>query len=550
MKNIFSIILATLLFVGCEEGFLDVPPVDRISETAVWSDEGLAQAYVNAQYDLVASHLAPGNEPQHLNRYVNDAYSSYNFGNAESLRDGSLTPDNPLAGVMNYWETGFSYLKNINDFFDKIEEATEFDADKVSSMKGEMAFLRAYIYQTLLYSYGEVPIIDYVFSLNEDLTGITRDSYDDVFDFIMTDLDYVINESALPDKQSGSDWGRVSKDVARAFKSRLLLRDASIHYNPSNDETKWQAASDAALELIESGRYQLWTGDYRTMFLTQDNGEAIWQKCYNAASGHSYGYRSNATNVGGYGVDQPSENLNRAYEMTNGELPYAEGDEASLNPTINSESGFDPERYWENRDARWYALFGYNERPWAGIQIYTWDGSVGHDNTMTGYYTVKYIDPSGPWSESYPYTTPFTIIRYAEILLNYAEAQFELGFEDVAREYLNIVRQRAGQPGVPATLTGEDLRNKVYHERRVEFPFEMLRFYDIRRWEIAEEEMSQPLIGMKVTNDGTTVAPGPYSYEFYQLLPGNWDDTFYNMPIPRDEIQRSGGSLEQNPGYN
>ncbi len=542
MKKILSLLFIFSLFVGCEKDFLEVPPLDRISENAVWTDQNLVQAFVNAQYNVVQDHF--GNN---LHYYADEAYSPYNPGGSWHFRQNTLTQDVSLSGELNLWNTAYSYLRNINIFFEKIENTQGFDESVVLSMKGEMTFLRAYIYQILLYSYGGVPIIDKVFKLDEDLTGITRNSYQEVFNKIMADLDFVIEESNLPDKQSGSNWGRASKDVARAMKSRLLLRDASAYYTPVPSVAKWQAASDAAWELIDSKRYSLWTGDYAKMFLTAGNSEAIWQKLRTTASSTNYPYFANAPTVGGFGNHQPTENLSQAYEMTNGELPYLT--EGSLTPVINPASGFDSTQYWVNRDARWYAMFGYNGRIWGSGTIYTWKGVVSQDLSYTGYYTVKYIDQAGPWASNYPYTTPYTIYRYAEILLNYAEAQFELGFEDVARDYLNMIRRRAGQPDISASVTGSELRNKIRHERRVEFPYEGLRYYDIRRWDIAEEVSKIPIIGMQITNLGTKASPGPYNYKWVELLPGFWDDKQFLIPIPYAEIQKSGGSLAQNPGY-
>ena len=142
-------------------------------------------------------------------------------------------------------------------------------------------------------------------------------------------------------------------------------------------------------------------------------------------------------------------------------------------------------------------------------------------------------------------TTPYHIFRYAEILLNYAEAQYELGFEDEARDYMNLVRQRVDMPDVPETVTGTALRDRIRHERQVEFPYEGLRYFDIRRWEIAEEVMSRPIIGLVIDKNPDET----YSYSRIQLLPGFWDDKQYLTPIPYEEIQRSDLSLVQNPGW-
>ncbi|MBN2480788.1 MAG: RagB/SusD family nutrient uptake outer membrane protein [Bacteroidales bacterium] len=541
MKRILILFIAALL-ISCED-ILDVTPLDRISESSVWTDENLVQAYVNAQYNVVQD--AYGN---YFEACTDEAYIFNNAGHSWGFRENTITADDGLSGELAFWSGGYSTLRNIAIFFEKIDQTENFDPDIVIQLKAEMAFLRAYIYQIFLYSYGGVPIIDKVYTLTEELTGVTRNTFQEVYEYIMDDLDYVIEN--MVDKQPSSNWGRASADVARALKSRLLLRDASKHYNPGNNQAKWQAASDAAWELIESERYSLWTGDYPEMFWTVGHSEAIWQKLRTTASRTNYPYWNNAPTVGGYGNRQPTENLSRAYEMqANGLLPYT--DEFSLTPTVTPGSGFDPEQYWVGRDPRWYSIVGYNGREWSTGVIETWKGRVTQDASYTGSYSVRFLNPAWPWSASYPYDPPYTIIRYAEILMNYAEAQYELGFEDVARDYVNMIRERPGvdMPPLDETVTGEALKEAIIHERRVEFPFECLRYHDIRRWEIGDEVMGNPLLGMNIYNLGTREDPGPYEYEFVELLPGFWDDKHYLVPIPYAEIQRSEGSLTQNSGY-
>jgi hypothetical protein len=543
IKILYIVILSTL-FVSCDKDFLELTPTDKIAEELVWTDQNLVQCFVNAQYNCIQDNLSGD-----MQFFSDEAYSRYSSV-CPYLRRELLTPDNALTGELNYWSTAYSRIRNINMFFAGIDQAAEknkFDAAAVTQMKAEMSFLRAYIYQILLYSYGGVPIIEKVYELDETLTGVTRNSYQEVFDYIMENLDFVIDN--MPDKQSGKDWGRASADVARALKSRLLLRDASKHFNPTNSTSKWQAASDAAWELIEGERYSLWTGDYSEMFYTVGTCEAIWQRTRNSGNSIRYPFW-NLFAPKGYGNTQPTENLSLAYEMTNGELPIltwaTELEGGVYNNVINPASGYSMETHWQNRDKRWYTLCGYNGRSFAGGTIKTYEGAVQQDASETGYYSCKYIDPNETnWSSRHPYTTPSTMIRYAEILLNYAEAQFELGHEDVAREYLNKVRRRAEQPDVPDTVTGDDLLEKIYHERRVEFPLEGLRYYDIRRWEIAPETQSIPLMRLRIIKNSDE----SFSYSWTHILEGAWFDKYYNMPIPLDEIQRSDFSLEQNPGY-
>jgi hypothetical protein len=536
MKKILIFFAIATLLIGCKKDILELTPVDRVSESTVWKDQNFVQAYVNAQYMVMQTHFN-----NYLHQYADESYSKYDPDIAWSFRQNSLAPDNVsgLSPQLNFWTLGYKYLYNINVFFEKID-ATGFDESIIKSMKGEMSFLRAYIYSTLLTSYGGVPIIEKVYKLDETLTGITRNSYEEVLNYILNDLNYVI--ANMPAKQSGSNFGRASGDVAQALKSRMLLYDASPLYNPTNDLTKWQAASDAAKDLITSGRYSLFTGNYSALFYTNANSEVIWQRYYSTEDPSGYPHDNIAPQLGGYGNSQPTQNLADAYEMTNGEMPYLQ--EGSLNPTVNPASGFKADSFWVNRDPRFYTMFAYNGSVFAGETIYTYVGAVTQDEAVTGYYGQKYLNPADPVSSSYAYTNPYIMYRLTEIYLNYAEAEYELGYESIAREYVNKVRQRVSMPDVPATVTGTALRDRIRHERQVELPYEGHRYYDIRRWKIAQEVSLKPIIGMTINKTGNT-----YTYTRVQLLPGYWDDKQYLTPIPFTDIQKSNLSLVQNPGW-
>lgn len=538
MKKILIFFAIATLFIGCQKDILELTPTDRISEASVWKDQNLVKAYITAQYAVVQTQF--GN---FLNHYADEAYSKYNPSGAWNFRQNSLTPDNStsLCNQLNFWTLAFKYIRNINVFFEKID-ASGFDAASIKSMKGEMTFLRAYVYSNLLNSYGGVPIIDKTYKLDDVLTGATRNTYQEVLDYILTDLDYVI--ANMPAKQTGSNFGRASGDIAQALKSKMLLYDASPLHNPTNDLAKWQKASDAAKALITSGRYSLFGNatSYSSMFYTSANSEVIFQKYYSTADGLKYGFENAAPVLGGWGNNQPSQNLADAYEMTNGEMIYME--DGLLTPTVNTASGFDPNNPWVNRDPRFYTMFAYNGSTFSGKTIYTYVGSVAQDESVTGYYTLKFLNPADAVSSGTQYTTPYFVYRLSEIFLNYAEAEYELGHESEARDYMNKIRQRVGMPDVPATVTGVALRDRIRHERQVELSYEGHRYFDIRRWQIASAVSAKPIIGTQIVKTGTT-----YTYSRVQLLPGYWDDKQYLTPIPLTEIQKSNLSLVQNPGW-
>jgi hypothetical protein len=547
MKNkLFIIIMALFSLSSCSDIF-DESPKNAISEAIVWEDEALIRAYMNSCYANAYTQglfrtTQIGHATDELHSIKGSVY--YNI-----ITRGELTPDNvtTVHSYLNNWSDAYGLIREINQFFEKITDAPINESVK-EEMTGEMKFMRAFLYAQLIWRYGGVPLITTVYSLDDDDYTTTRNSYDDCVDFIVTELDEAIG--MLPDQQTDDNLGKASADAARALKSRVLLYAASPLNNPSNDQSKWEAASDAAKALINT-RYSL-NGDYQGTFLEQ-NSEIIFARYHTQSSELALSLQVGRNGDNGWGSDSPTQNLVNDYEMANGEMPLLE--DGSVNPA----SGYDPSNPYTGRDPRFYASILYDGSVWMGRETETFlpggkdsgEGAVASWNaSQSGYYLKKFvpedIPPTG--GSEYP-TTPWIMFRYAEILLNYAEAQFQLGNEDVARQYINEVRSRASvnMPDVPETISGDALKKRIRNERRIELVFEGHRYFDIRRWKIASETETKNILGVSITksDDGTK------TYNFKKnLITRTWDDRLYLLPIPREEIDRSLNSLEQNPGYN
>ena len=152
-----------------------------------------------------------------------------------------------------------------------------------------------------------------------------------------------------------------------------------------------------------------------------------------------------------------------------------------------------------------------------------------------------------PISFAEHYTIPWPHFRLAEMYLNYAEAKFELGDEATCREYINKVRARVNMPDIPATVTGEALRQRLYNERRIELSFENHRFFDIRRWKIANIIENRPIYGLDIFLNMNT---GVKTYTPVLLLQKNpYQDKMNLLPISKSEIDKNKGTLEQTPGW-
>ena len=541
MKNIILNILLIFALTACDSVFEEAP-LDKISEDAVWNDETLVRSYVNATY----SSLQHGFTQALVSSACDESYSIHNWSNYLYIQKGELTSDNvtSVSTYMNLWKTAYSNIRNINIFFEEID-GSPIDEDSKQVMKGEMKFIRAFIYADLIWRYGGVPLFNgQVFELNGDYS-VSRASYDDCVGFICDELDEAI--SLLPDRQTGDNLGKASADAARALKSRVLLYAASPLNNPDNDLTKWEQAADAAETLLNSG-YAL-NSDYQGTFLS-DNNEVIFARYFTQSNYHQMHLYNGRNGDHGEGGNVPSQNLVNAYEMANGELPFLDVAQTVVNP----QSGYDPANPYVNRDPRFYASILYDGAEWMNRETETFLGGLDSpsgsiepwNGTLTGYYLKKFLDESiPPQGSSTQSTAPWLFFRYAEILLNYAEAKFEAGDEVAARKYVNLVRARASVEMPEISETGAALRARIHHERRIEMAFETSRFFDVRRWKVAGETENLDLLKMDITKQ----ANGTKSYVVKTLTGRHFEEKDYLLPIPRTEIDKSEGSLEQNPGY-
>lgn len=540
MKKIIYILVAILALNSCD--VLDMKPLDKVSDADVWEDSALIELYVNASYNSINHEFS-----QHMLSDASDeTYCIHNWANFWVIQKGEMTSDN-VTGIsekINYWKSAYSNIRTINVFFDRIDDAPV-ETDLKNRMKGEMKFIRAWIYANLIWRYGDVPLITDLFELNQDYK-VKRDSYSDCVDFITKELDEAM--TWLPAKSSSETLGRATGDACKALKARVLLYAASEQNNPSHSKEKWEAAAEATKAVLDAG-YSL-GNDYQSVFL-EDNDEIIFARYFTQANSTDFMLFNGRNGSNGWTGENPTQNLVNAYEMTNGELPYL-NEELPLK--INPASGYDESNPYAGRDPRLDASILHDGSMWAGRETETWHGgldspesSIGSWNaSKTAYafkkFMVESIPPSG---SSVKPENPWIFFRLAEFYLNYAEIMYELGNEEQAREYVNKVRARQSVNMPPVTASDEKLRDKIRNERRVELAFEGHRFFDVRRWCIADETENRDLLAMNIQKQ----ADGTKTYEVTMLLKRSFLEQHKLVPIPRTEIDKSEGSLVQNPGY-
>lgn len=506
-----------------------------------------------------------------------DGYASYwwNTGHL-SVTDQVTWPSTGAPGQQgnSWWRIFWKGIRLANIAIEDIPKSPEVSDLEKNQWVAQARLLRAYYYFQLIEFYGPMPFFDKPFTV--DFKGwreLKRPTYDEIANKIASECDEVIKSGFLPLKRLSNELSLLPASFAYALKSRVLLYNASPLNNPTNDPAKWQAAADAAKDLLDLNAFSLVPmSDYEDLFTSSYN-EDIPEIIYRSPEDENQLGDINGVTLGSYGIyncykagEVPSQELVDCFEMKNGALPVTYNDDTHLNITINpyaaqvgySEAdGADP---YTNRVARFYSDILYNGADFGvptgvsfhaiidtyvgGGQHFTDDVKSGDQKyTTTGYYTrkernVKYYGPNGGGNGVHSY---MVIFRLAEAYLNYAEASCELGKLEEAKKALNKIRERALQPPVekvPAFQnTKEFIRERIHNERRVEFCFEDLRFFDQRRWKILDKT-SRVVTGMKITKG----AGGAFSYNrvtTYHRL--SYSDKYLVLPIPQEEAKKIPG---------
>jgi hypothetical protein len=558
MKKLI-ICLAILSLVSCKKGILDIEPLDRVSEETLWSDANLVRAYETELYNAIPHGFGiHAMLSKHTDEAVNTTPSGQppnNFARGTWNGDNITSSANGDNGWLYYWDRGYQYVRKINIFLDQLA-TNKVELPEKARLIAEAKFIRAYVYFLLLERYGGVPIVDKTYKLGETVS-FTRSTIDETVAYIDKALTEAIPD--LPQKYAANDpnFGRATKDAALALRSRLFLYAASPLYSPTKDVTKWQKAADAALAVIGRG-YSLYP-DYKTAFNRpsgQANDELIFARNFTVANGHQAPMHNLGRRYQAYGgwwaSNGPSQNLVDDYEMTNGIAPFTfTGSGKTVTKTLNVASGYNPQQPYANRDPRFDASVIHDESTFKGDFYEMWVASDGKtygfdsykqssDNPRCGYILRKFMPEDQPLNWQTIYTIPWPLFRLGEIYLNYAEAKFELGDEATAREYLNKVRARpsVNMPPIPATVTGDALRQRIYNERRVELAFESHRFWDIRRWKIAIDIENRPLYGMDIIKNVTT---GVKTFTPFKQLEHVYDEKMNWIPIETNELRRNPG---------
>lgn len=598
MRNkiyILSIFLfAAAIMASCSKDFLETKPLTEFSEVDVWNDPALVETFINNIYWRLDEPATNGRLKSNI---VDEAHYRGN-GASKNFNNGLLTVDQipgwSTPSRYRSWDELYKSIRYCNIFFANIDKVP-FETNLVDgkTMKdrtmGEVHFLRAYLYHLLTAVYGGVPIITEPYGLTDEFK-IARSSYEESVNFIVEELD--LAAGLLPAVHSGDNKGRATKGAAMALKARVLLYAASDLYNTTvfpgfskpeligyvggDRQARWRAARDAAKAVIDLNQYSLYKAipsptdsvakNLAELFIAKNTEEDIFVKYFSTNQAQMMGIVQGPNGYHNWGTNAPLGDIVDDYEMKDGTkfdwtnpahkaAPYTNREPrfyasilyegAYWKPRPADVQGIDPIGIirvgkWEVWDAATSAkkiVYGVDTRQ---STIENWNGGY------PGYYLRKFLDPAVDAQYFYA-TVTWRWMRYAEVLLNYAEACIELGEEDPARNALNQIRTRAGMP--PITETGAALRDRYRHERRIELAFEEQRFFDVRRWVIGPQAY-HPVHSIDVTykllpDNSTSTIP---TYEPKVFETWKWVDKAYFFPILRDEMNKN-DLLVQNPGY-
>lgn len=587
-KSIKYISLGMLLgtaamFASCSD-YLDKQPSNELTQEKVLADWNLFEEFHYDTYNFLL-HGALRINNSWLDAATDLAETSFATGGTRtSFNIGNYYGSGGEAELTSTWESRYRGIRKCNMVLANIDKvpknprnSDEEHAQYVKIYTAEARLFRAWFYWEMFLRFGPVPIVTDVLDPDGDLvSGYTaRPTVKEyVVDFILKELaeceaDLLDHDTAW----ASSRAGRLSQPVARALASRIKLYMASPRY-AAESGISWQDAADAAKSFMND------YGQYFGLFAldnisaTENYGNAVLYTTYNDNNNETIFFRNdpviNWSNIladtpvgeGGNGGNCPSQNLVDMYDMIDGSSPFVQYDatgapvygSGAQAPAINSASGYNDADMWTNRDPRLAATVLYQGTPWGTMRDNSTidvrpgmaDNPTGNANaTPTGYYMRKYI-PATILSSNHGGTARrlWTIMRYAEILLNYAEAMNEVnGPCQEVYDMLDAVRHRGGITGNVADradLTDKDaMRNFIHKERTVEFAFEEHRSWDVRRWNVAVEALARPIYGINVAMDGTISRKIAQERVF--------DQKMYLYPIPESEVWKTG--IENNPGW-
>ncbi|MCG8308953.1 MAG: RagB/SusD family nutrient uptake outer membrane protein [Cytophagales bacterium] len=599
IKILIATVVTTLVSASCSD-FLDQVPDDRLTLEQTFANENTVEQYLANVYSVLPDELSQRHLANNAGPWTGGSDEAEYVWSFVSSNDMNIGTWNPTTGFVNdKWTNYYRGIRNASYFMEHIYECQDCVAQLEIQYHAEARALRAIYYYHLIRLYGPVVLLEDT-PIPPDApvekVHLPRSTFDACVEYIVSELDEAMLD--LPNVPRNDDaYGRITRAYAMAIRSQVLLLAASPLFNGNTDygdlmnadgthlisqtynEDKWSIAEESYKQFItefvpgtfdlyrksnSEGRFDPYLST-RDVMLDEWNQEIIMARPAADVGSRQYemtpfhaGSSGEARGSGGLGVTQAMVD---AYFMANGRSiddPQS-GYEASGFSSFRTPYDFmerETFNQWVGREPRFYTNITFDNTLWLNrntgdIITRTWyEGNSGrkaggNDYSPTGYIVRKNMG-LGAWTSG---NRANSMLRLAEIYLDYAEALNESspGNPEILK-YINLIRNRAG---IPEYGSGEleapagkiAMREAIRKERRVELAFESVRYFDARRWKVAEEAFGGPMIGLDIN--------APDIKDFYKKVPFEnrvFDKRHYLWPIPQDDINTN-KKLVQNIGW-
>ena len=539
--NIFSTILlgTFLMFASCSD-YLDMTPKDAASDKLVWSKTEYAELAINYFYHDIYYYgsFSDGQSVAGMTegftdvfKYGSMTYNANMYIPNELAYGGSVLTPTYVAAYLGNWSIVYEKVRRINEGIFNLKKFGGMSETDKLRLEAEMRFLRALNYFDLVKRYKQVIIYD------EDLSKISKNialnTEEDGWNFVEDDLDFAAKY--LPEKKEAK--GRVTNAAAYALKSRAMLY-----------AKRWESARTAARNVTGYELEDVFADAFKS-----DNKEAILQYSFSKDGvTHDFdNYYTPAgdpgnTMTGGYGT--PTQEMVESFELATGGFP-------DWSPWHN-ESGTTDTPPYELLEPRFQATVLYNGSAWKGRTIEPYIGgkdgwaawqtdAVPAGRTTTGYYLRKLVNEKHDFTVLQQSTQPWIALRYAEVLLNEAEACYQLKDYPGANAAIRLIRGRVSLPYTDKT--GDALMTAIRQERKVELAYEAQYYWDMKRWGLAESAFTGIRVhGLKI--EANANGTFTYSYVDCDKQNRNFPNKMYQIPLPTDELNNN-SLIQQYPEW-
>ncbi|GHU59294.1 membrane protein [Bacteroidia bacterium] len=525
--KVLYISFLALFFVSCTEDLLNPLPKDRLASDLFWKTEGDAIYASNGIYSVL------GNQWRYtcMDAYSDISHMILQWRSESEIEKNTFNSSNNV--VADEWTYYYTIIQVASTFLDNVDLVASMNEELRGRLKAEAKTLRAFAYINLAMLYGDVPLVKNSLTVDE-AKAFSRNPVSEIWDFISQELTSAAAD--LPTVQQ--ERGRVTKGVALGLKARAMLYAG-----------RYQDAKAAAKSVMDLGVYTIYES-YADLFDYAGVGasEIMFARQYaqNLSPHGIFGFYTANSLFTNSCQAVPTKPLVDAYLMKTTGLPID-----------NPASGFDPRNPYKDRDPRLsHTIYVSGDILPDGKALNTYPGNGSGDDirssaenvTSTGWYVKKYVSEADYVNRN-NCGVSLIYLRYAEVLLTYAEASVELGESEINQSVLDALNQLRNREDVKmphvTTTNQTELRKIVRRERMVELALEGHRLYDIRRWHIGEEVIPGTVKGMtyESTPGGAlvTVEMSGYVKEFKP-------DRHYLWPIPFREIDLN-PNLKQNLGY-